>query len=74
MMDSLLPLIPMMLIQVPIAIGVYYLAPKMRARRGLWTVLSLIPVLGWLVLYVLFFMWMGYITDSLNTLLAREDR
>jgi len=62
-----------MLMQIPMVIGVFFIAPKINTNRALWTVLSAVPGIGMFVFYVFFFRWMAYIADALNVLTERKN-
>ena len=62
-------LLPLVIMMIPAAIGAGWVAPKMGARRWLWVVLLLIPLVNIVAIYVFFFRSLGAILDKLNTLL-----
>jgi hypothetical protein len=41
--DLILQLLPMIIFSLPLAIGVFWLAPKMRSNPWIWAVLFLVP-------------------------------
>ena len=66
-------LLPLVIIMIPAAIGAGWVAPKMGARRWLWVVLLLIPLVNLVAVYVFFFRSLGAILDRLNALLERKE-
>jgi hypothetical protein len=66
--DVILSLVPMMLIQLGFALMVGGLARRVGANPFLWTVLVLIPILGFVFLYYCLFRIIAYMLDSLNEL------
>jgi len=69
--SMIMSLLPYLILSTPLAVGNYYLAPRVGKNRTLWVILSLIPVFN-------FFFW-GYvwyivairILDYLNKISAR---
>ena len=70
-MDAMMSLLPLFFMQVPMVVAVAFIAPKINQNRALWVVISIIPVIGFIAVYVFFFLWMAYITDVLNDLKQR---
>ena len=69
--EMLMSLLPYLLVSIPIAVGNYYLAPRVGKNRTLWVILSFIPVFN-----VLFWGYVWYIVairilDYLNKISAR---
>jgi hypothetical protein len=71
MMGEILPFMPMFILQVLFTAPVFFIAPKIGQNKVLWVILALIPILGFLVFYAFFFVWMSYMTDTLNTIKDR---
>ena len=63
---DVMALAPIILISIPIAIGAYWISPKMGARRWLWVLLLLIPVLNIFCIPVFYIRIAGAILDRLN--------
>jgi len=61
-------LIPLIILMLPFAIGVAYLAPKMGRNPWLWGILLLIPIVNFVVIYVFLFLVAGAVLDKLNAL------
>jgi hypothetical protein len=70
MMDFL----PLMIMQGIFAIFVYPLAKRMRMNAPLWTVLSLIPVVGFIVFYGICFYLALYMLDALNEIRDKVNK
>lgn len=58
--------LPLILMQAIFAIFVYPLAKRMQMNAPLWTVLSIVPVLGFLIFYYVGFKVALYMLDALN--------
>ena len=71
-MELLFGMLPFVLIQLAFAVVVFWMAPKIKASRIIWTIVCVVPVVGMFTFYIFLFKWMGYITDTLN-LLARQN-
>ncbi len=65
-MNELMGFLPLILMQAIFAIFVYPLAKRMQMNAPLWTVLSVVPVLGFLIFYYVGFKVALYILDALN--------
>jgi hypothetical protein len=71
-MQEMMSPLPLILLQIPVAIWVGFMAPKINRNKVLWIIISIIPIVGFIAAYVFFFIWMGYITDVLNNLKSRQ--
>ena len=71
-MQEVMSILPLFLMQIPVAIWVGFMAPKINRNKVFWTVISIIPIIGFVAAYIFFFLWMGYITDLLNGLKSRQ--
>ena len=49
MSETLSAFIPLMVIQLMLAIFVYVITKKMKMNQALWTILSLVPAVGLLI-------------------------
>jgi len=70
--NFLIQLAPLFILQLPLVFAAAWLAPKMGARRWLWILLTVIPVVGFFAVYVLAFRIAGAVLDKLNLLLERR--
>ena len=61
-------LFPMTIISLPLAIGVFWLAPKMRSSPWIWAVLFLIPVVNLFAVQIFLIRVAGRIFDRLNAI------
>ena len=66
--------LPAILVVVFFASVVYWLSPKIGARRWLWVALMLIPVLNGVFMLVFLLMIVGSILDKLNAVVANLDK
>ena len=55
-METIVSLIPLIIITVPFAIGNYFLAPRLKKSSVKYVFLSIIPVVNYI-----FFLYLGYI-------------
>jgi uncharacterized membrane protein len=63
---SFVPLL--LLTSLPLAIGAFYLAPKMGRNRWIWGILFLLPILNFVVIYIFLFLVAGAMLDRLNAI------
>ena len=66
MNETLITFIPLMVIQSLCAIFVYVITKKMKMNQALWTILTLIPGVGFLIFYFMTFKVIVYMVDALN--------
>lgn len=66
--DLIVQLLPMIIFSLPLAIGVFWLAPKMRSSPWLWAVLFLIPVVNLFAVQIFLIRVAGRIFDRLNAI------
>lgn len=66
--DFLIQIAPLIILMLPIAIGAFYLAPKIGANRWLWLILLLIPFVNFAVFWVFIFLVAGRVLDRLNAI------
>ena len=66
--DLITQLLPMTIISLPLAIGVFWLAPKMRSNPWLWAVLFLVPVVNLFAVQIFLIRVAGRIFDRLNAI------
>jgi hypothetical protein len=69
--DFLIQLAPLIILMIPIAIGAFYLAPKVGANRWLWAILLLIPIVNFFTFWTFVFLVAGRILDRLNAITNR---
>lgn len=74
MSETLSAFIPLMVIQLMLAIFVYVITKKMKMNQALWTILSLVPAVGLLIFYFLTFKVIVYMVDSLNEILEKVNK
>lgn len=73
-MHELMGFIPLIVMQAIFAIFVYPLAKRMQMNAPLWTVLCLIPFIGFLVSYYIGFKVALYILDALNEIKSKVSK
>jgi hypothetical protein len=61
-------LLPLIILSLPFAIGVFWLAPKMRSNPWIWAVLFLIPVVNLFAVQIFLIRVAGQIFDRLNAI------
>ena len=66
--DLVIQLLPMIIFSLPLAIGVFWLAPKMRSNPWLWAVLFLIPLVNLFAVQIFLIRVAGRIFDRLNAI------
>lgn len=66
MMYEMMGFLPLIIMQGIFAVMVYPLAKRMQMNAPLWTVLSLIPVIGFIIFYYIGFKVAIYMLDALN--------
>ena len=70
--DLLIQMLPLFLFtSLPLAIGAFYLAPKLGRNRWLWSFFLLIPGVNIFLGYIFFFLAFGTILDRLNAITER---
>ena len=57
-----------MILMLTLAIGAFYLAPKIGANRWLWLILLLIPFVNFFTFWAFAFLVAGRILDRLNAI------
>jgi hypothetical protein len=68
--DLILQFIPSIFMGVILAIPVFLIARKRRANAWLWAILTVVPVLGFVVVFVFYTNTFLWIMDRLNKLEA----
>jgi hypothetical protein len=66
--DLIVELLPVVILSLPLAIGVFWLAPKMRSNPWIWAVLFLIPVVNLFAVQIFLIRVAGRIFDRLNAI------
>ena len=66
--------IPIIIFGILYAIAAYWLSPKIGARRWLWTVLMLIPVVNMISMMVFFVLILGNVLDKINAMSAKLEK
>jgi hypothetical protein len=66
--DLLMQLLPMIIISLPLAIGVFWLAPKMRSNPWIWAVPFVIPGVNLFAMQIFLIRVAGRIFDRLNAI------
>ena len=61
-------LIGLVIIALPFAIGLYFVAGRIGQNQLLWAVLALIPVVNWFFVIYAFFVTVLYALDRLNAM------
>lgn len=67
-MGFILSLIPMMIMQIPLAIVTWFLSKRIGLNHVLWSILVLIPIIGMILFYYPFFKMVLYALDRLNAI------
>ena len=67
-MGFIISMLPMMLMQIPLAVVTWFLAKRIDLNHKLWTILVLIPFLGIFLFYYPFFKTILYALDRLNAI------
>lgn len=66
--DVIIQLLPMLILSLPLAIGVFWLAPKMRSNPWIWVILFLIPMVNLFAVQIFLIRTAGKIFDRLNAI------
>lgn len=66
MMSEMMGFLPLIIMQTIFAVMVYPLTKRMQMNAPLWTVLSLIPIIGFVIFYYIAFKVGIYMLDALN--------
>lgn len=66
--DLIIQLLPMIIFSLPLVIGVFWLAPKMRSNPWIWAVLFLIPMVNLFAVQIFLIRVAGRIFDRLNAI------
>ena len=68
--DLIIQFVPSIFLGVILAIPVFLIAQKRRANAWLWAILTVVPVLGFIVVFVFYTNTFLWILDRLNKLEA----
>ena len=68
MIEFLFSLLPLFIISLAQAVGVFFLAPRLGRNRIVWTILTLIPLVNFLFMVYVMFQVIFAILDRLDTL------
>ena len=66
--DLIIQLLPMIIFSLPLAVGVFWLAPKMRNNPWIWAVLFLVPVVNLFAVQIFLIRVAGRLFDRLNAI------
>ncbi len=66
--DLIIQMLPMIIFSLPLAIGVFWLAPKMRSNPWIWAILFLIPLVNLFAVQIFLIRTAGKIFDRLNAI------
>ena len=66
--DLIMQLMPMIILSLPLAIGVFWLAPKMRSNPWIWAILFVIPFVNLFAVQIFLIRAAGKILDRLNAI------
>jgi hypothetical protein len=66
--DLIMQLLPMIILSLPLVIGVFWLAPKMRSNPWIWAILFVIPMVNLFAMQVFLIRTAGKIFDRLNAI------
>jgi hypothetical protein len=64
----IMQLLPMIILSLPLAIGVFWLAPKMRSNPWIWAILFVIPMVNLFAIQIFLIRTAGKIFDRLNAI------
>ena len=67
-MGLLMQILPMLILLLPLIIGVFWLAPKMRSNPWIWAILFVIPVVNLFAVQIFLILTAGKIFDRLNAI------
>ena len=66
--DLIVQLLPMIIFSLPLAIGVFWLAPRMRSNPWIWAILFLVPVVNLFAVQIFLIRVAGRIFGRLNAI------
>ena len=66
--ELIMQLLPMIILSLPLAIGVFWLAPKMRSYPWIWAILFVIPMVNLFAMQIFLIRTAGKIFDRLNAI------
>ena len=66
--DLLIQFLPMLILSLPLVIGVFWLAPKMRSNPWIWAILFVIPLVNLFAVQIFLIRTAGNILDRLNAI------
>ena len=66
--ELIMQFLPMLILSLPLVIGVFWLAPKMRSNPWIWAILFLIPLVNLFAMQIFLIRTAGKILDRLNAL------
>jgi hypothetical protein len=66
--DLIMQFLPMLILSLPLVIGVFWLAPKMRSNPWTWAILFVIPLVNLFAVQIFLIRTAGKILDRLNAL------
>ena len=66
--DLIIQFLPMIILSLPLLIGVFWLAPKMRSNPWIWAILFVIPVVNLFAVQIFLIRTAGKILDRLNAI------
>ncbi len=66
--------LPMLILSLPLVIGVFWLAPKMRSNPWIWAILFVIPLVNLFAVQIFLIRTAGKILDRLNAIAPARAR
>jgi hypothetical protein len=66
--DLIIQFIPLIILLLPFAIGIFWLAPKMRSNPWIWAILFVIPLINLFAVQIFLIRTVGKIFDRLNAI------
>ena len=66
--DLIIQFIPLIILLLPFATGVFWLAPKMRSNPWIWAILFVIPLVNLFAAQIFLIRTAGKIFDRLNAI------
>jgi hypothetical protein len=66
--ELIMQFLPMLILSLPLVIGVFWLAPKMRSNPWIWAILFVIPFVNLFAVQIFLIRTAGKILDRLNAI------
>lgn len=69
--STLMSFLPLMIMQIPLIFFAYAMSKRLDMNQTIWTLLSVVPVVGFFAAYYIGYRWMLHIVDVLHELKNR---